>query len=281
MKRSNQLNTPSILSLAGTAVLSATVFAFAGSHVACSSDSSRTGFETSSTSPTDPSNPGSSDPSKPGSSEGSADGGGGSGENAAPEECKTAPPTNMCGVAPQCGCAEGKTCDVVSMGGSARCVSAGTNAMGHPCSATAECAVGMTCIFGTCHAFCDNPGGACSQPGTGACAQVQTTEGKDVPNLAVCRVACEPHDPATCGGAVCIIDRDGNTECQTGGTRAEGETCTPEDECGPGLGCVRSEDKSTCRRWCRLGENDCGSGKVCSGFDPEVLVRGTAYGSCN
>lgn len=274
MKRSNHLNTPSILSLAGMAVLSATVVT--SSLTACSSDSTRE-LETTSSDATDPKNPGASDPSSPGSSESGSDPGTGS----APEECKTAPPTNMCGVSPQCGCAEGKTCDVVSMGGSARCVSAGTNPMGHPCSATAECAVGMTCIFGTCHAFCGNPGDACSQPGTGPCVQVQTTEGKDVPNLAVCRVACEPHDPATCGGAVCLIDPDGNTECQTGGSRAEGETCSPEDTCGPGLGCVTAGDTSTCRRWCRLGETDCGGGKVCTGFDPEILVRGTAYGSCN
>ena len=275
MKRSNHLNTPSISSRAYATVLSATVIA--GSLLACSSGSSRAGYETTSTDSTDPGKPGASDPSASGSEQG----GPGSDGGAAAEDCKTAPPTNMCGVSPQCGCAAGKTCDVVSTGGSARCVSAGTKPMGHPCSATAECAVGMTCVFGTCHAFCSKDGEQCSQPGTGACTQVKTTEGKDVPNLAVCRVACEPYDPGTCGGAVCIIDGDGNTECQSGGSRAEGETCSPEEECGPGLGCVTTEDKSTCRRWCRLGENDCGGDKVCTGFDPEIVVRDTAYGSCN
>ena len=79
-----------------------------------------------------------------------------------------------------------------------------------------------------------------------------------------------------------VIDADGNTECQTGGSKTEGETCAPGDECGPGLGCVTGEDKkSTCRRWCRLGETDCGTGKTCTGFNPEIVVRGTAYGSCN
>lgn len=271
MKRSKYLNTPSSSSIAVVTVLSATVFG--GSILACSSDGPGASYETSSADSTDPGKSKASDPSAPG-----ADDSGSTGADA--EDCKTAPPTNMCGVSPQCGCAAGKTCDVVSTGGSARCVAAGTKPMGHPCSATAECAAGMTCVFGTCHAFCSEDGERCAQRGTGACVQVKTTGGEDVPNLAVCRVACEPYDPATCGGAVCVIDRDGETECQSGGSRAEGETCSPEEACGPGLGCVTSDDASTCRRWCRLGESDCGDGKACTGFDPEVVVRGEAYGSC-
>lgn len=270
MKSSKQLQTSSFL---GIAVLSAT--AIAGSLVACSSGSTRDGYANTSADPTDPQKPGAAAPSTPGAE--APD----SGATTPPEECKRAEPSNACGVAPQCGCSEGRTCDVVDANGNARCVKAGDAPMGHPCTSTAACAVGMTCVFGTCHAFCNDPGGACSQPGTGACVQVKTTEGADVPNLAVCRVACEPHDPASCGGAVCIIDPDGNTECQTGGSAKEGETCSPENECGPGLGCVTSGDKSTCKQWCRLAEDDCSSGKACTGFSPEVLVRGAAYGACS
>ena len=272
MKRSNKLNT----SLAGMAVLSATVIG--ASLVACSSDGSRAGYETTSTDSTDPKKPGASNPDAPGE----ADPDSGATAAAPADDCKTVAPSNACGVAPQCGCSEGRTCDVVDALGNARCVKAGDAPMGHPCGSTTECAAGMTCVFGTCHAFCNNPGDACSQPGTGACVQVKTTDGADVPNLAVCRVACAPHDPASCGGAVCIIDQDGNTECQSGGgSRKEGETCSPEEQCGPGLGCVTSEDESTCRRWCRLAEDDCGAGQACTGFSPEVLVRGEAYGACS
>lgn len=271
MKHSKHLNAPLLV---GT-LLSATVIA--GSLAACgSSQTSRAEYEATSTDPTDPSD-GSADPSAPGSSEEDPD----ASSTSADDECKLAPPTNACGVSPQCGCEPGQTCDVVSVNGSVRCVRAGETPMGHPCGSTADCAVGMTCVFGTCHAYCSDPGQACSQPGTGACVQVVTTDGDDIPNFAVCRVACEPHDPASCGGASCIIDIEGNTECQTGGSRAEGETCSPEEQCGPGLGCITSGDESTCRRWCRLGDDDCGPGESCIGFSPEVLVRGVPYGSCS
>ncbi len=275
MKRS-KYNKPFLL---GLTALAASVIA--GTLPACSSESTRDGYDTTTSNPTDPGKPGSPDaasPSTPG--EGAPDSGA-----AAPsdENCNKPEPSKACGVSPQCGCSDGRTCDVVDLKGNARCVKAGEVPMGHPCGATAnECAAGLTCMFGTCHAFCNNPGGACSQPGTGACVQVKTTDGADVPNLTVCRIACEPADPNSCGGAACIIDVNGNTECQTaGGSKAEGENCSG-DECGPGLGCVTGADKkSTCKRWCRLSEDDCGTGKSCRGFSPEVLVRGVAYGSCN
>jgi hypothetical protein len=184
-------------------------------------------------------------------------------------------------VSPQCGCAEGKTCDVVDQRGSARCVSAGSVAMGHPCEASGDCALGLTCVFGTCHAFCNDPGQACGEPGTGDCAQVKTTDGDDVPNLMVCRVACEPYDEASCGAAVCNVDPQGKTECQAGGSREEGEECSPTDTCGPGLGCVTADKKSSCKRWCRLGGSDCGADKSCNGFSPELVVNGVPYGACS
>lgn len=270
MKSSNALQSSSLF---GVLALSAVVAT--GALVACSSDGSRAEYEMTSIDATHPKEPGASDPAAPG--EASPD----EGATPPPADCKKAAPTNACGVAPQCGCSEGRTCDVVDSNGSARCVKAGEAPMGHPCTSTAGCAAGMTCVFGTCHAFCNNPGGACSQPGTGACVQVATMEGAVVPNFAVCRVACEPHDPASCGGAVCNIDPDGQTECQSGGSLAEGDACSPGEQCGPGLGCVTAGEESTCRRWCRLAEDDCGPNKACTGFSPEILVRGVAYGSCS
>lgn len=158
--------------------------------------------------------------------------------------------------------------------------------MGHPCEATASCARGLTCLFGICHAFCSDPSSACTAPRTGSCAQIKTTEGADVPNLTICRIACDLHDPMSCGGTtnagtgVCRVDANGETECQAGGSRTEGETCTPEDDCGPGLACTNSTAGSTCKRWCRVGQNDCGT-KKCTGFKNEVNVRGVVYGACS
>ncbi|MBX3200881.1 MAG: hypothetical protein KF894_22270 [Labilithrix sp.] len=251
---------------------------------ACSAGSPRAAFDTTETDPTDPHDPESPAPPATGS-DAPADGAPDP-EAAPPGECARAAPSNACGVSPQCGCAPRETCDVVDSSGNAKCVTAGSAPMGHPCTATAGCAVGLTCIFGICHAFCGDPSKPCTQPKTGACAQIRTTDGPDVPNLAICRIACAPHDAASCGGTtsagtgVCRVDDQGNTECHAGGARRDGETCSPSDECGPGLICTTSTSGSTCKRWCRVGQSDCGAGKACSAFASEINVRGVVYGHC-
>jgi hypothetical protein len=204
--------------------------------------------------------------------------------------CKRSAPSNVCGVTPQCGCAPTHTCDVVDSKGTARCVTAGRAPMGQPCTATAGCALGLTCIGGTCHAFCNDPGKACTAAKTGLCTQIKNSADQAIPNLAICRVACAPEDPTSCGGktnagvGVCIVDGSGGTDCQSGGERTESQTCGPNEECGPGLVCttrtVGSTTTSTCKRWCRVGQNDCGAGKTCGGFSPEVKVGTLAYGAC-
>jgi hypothetical protein len=209
-----------------------------------------------------------------------------SGSTVPDEDCKKAAPSNVCGVVPQCGCAAGHTCDVTDTKGTTSCITAGNAPMGQPCTATAGCALGLTCIFGTCHAFCDDPTSACTQPGTGACSQIKMQNDTAVPNLAVCRVACAPHDPASCGGktnagiGVCFVDDDGGTDCQAGGSRAEHQTCSPTDECGPALVCTTVSAASTCKRWCRVGQNDCGTGKTCTGFQTAVTIGTVEYGAC-
>ena len=210
---------------------------------------------------------------------------GDAGKTAPNDDCDRASPDDECGVATQCGCPATHTCDVVDSTGAARCVTAGTAPMGHPCTATAGCALGLTCIFGTCHAFCDEKQ-ACSTPGAGACAQIETSSGTAVPNLEICRVACALHDPASCGGktnagiGVCYVDDDGATDCQEGGPRAQNQTCSATEACGPGLVCTTTSSSSTCKRWCRVGQNDCGTGKTCTGFSTEVKVGDVVYGAC-
>ena len=208
-------------------------------------------------------------------------------EDPPPSNCKTTAPSNACGVVPQCGCAKSETCDVVDTKGTAKCVAFGKATMGRPCTATAGCAQGLTCVFGTCHAFCDEPGTACSQAGTGDCVQVTAQGGAAIPNLAVCMVQCAPHDPMSCGGktnagtGVCFVGNDGTTDCQDGGSRTENQTCSPTDDCGPGLVCITpSTGSDTCKRWCRVGTSDCGGSAVCLGFSTKVMVGATEYGAC-
>jgi hypothetical protein len=249
--------------------------------VACSSEPSPSPLTTASTTETtDPDNPSSG----PGGSHDAPSTPTGNAGPTSPADCKLGP-NDVCSPSPQCGCSPTQTCDIVNTKGTTACVTAGNAPMGKPCTATAGCALGLTCLFGTCHAFCDAKG-TCSQPGAGACLQVQTEDGADVPNLRVCQVACELQDPNSCGGktnagvGACYSDGKGGTDCQEGGTHAENEKCSQEDKCGPGLVCVNTSSSSSCKRWCRLGHNDCGGTAKCAGFSNEVKVGNVVYGAC-
>jgi hypothetical protein len=206
----------------------------------------------------------------------------------APDTCKRTAPSNKCGVVPQCGCTLAETCDVDDTSGNVACVTAGKAPMGGACIATPGCAVGLTCVFGTCHAFCDNPGSACTLAKTGGCVQVNAQGGAPIPNLSVCRVACDLRDVNACGGTtaagtgVCMVDDKGVTDCAAGGTRTVTQVCTPTDDCGPGLVCTLSGTATdgTCKKWCRVGTNDCGGTVACNGFQTKVMVGGVEHGAC-
>jgi hypothetical protein len=206
----------------------------------------------------------------------------------APDTCKRTAPSNKCGLVPQCGCTLAETCDLADSSGGVGCVTAGKAVMGAPCIGTEGCAVGLTCVFGTCHAFCGNPGSACTLPKTGGCLQVKATGGAAIPNLTVCRVACDLRDAAACGGTtaagtgVCSVDAAGATDCAKGGTRTLGQVCTPTDDCGPALVCAvpGAAVNGTCKKWCRVGTNDCGGATACNGFGTKVMVGAVEYGAC-
>ncbi len=162
--------------------------------------------------------------------------------------------------------------------------------MGKPCASTSSCARGLTCVFGTCHAFCNDTSKACTTAGTGACLNVQNMGGTAVPNFDVCLVKCDLRDANACGGTTtagtgaCVVDDKGNTDCEsTTGTKTESQTCTGND-CGPGLVCVSvtsgGTTTSSCKKWCQVGTADCGAGKTCGGFGTKVIVDGKEYGAC-
>jgi hypothetical protein len=214
---------------------------------------------------------------------------GDAGKTDASDDCKKAPPSNACGVVPQCGCAATETCDVIDAKGNVGCVAAGKAPMGYPCTSTPGCKQGLLCVFGTCHAPCNNPGSACTVAGTGACLQVNATGGVAIPNLAVCLVACDPVSTTSCGGktnagtGVCLVGNDGTTDCQEGGSVAENGACSPQAECGPGLVCIKpATGTDTCKRWCRVaqGKTDCGGSADCRGFQTKIMVGSVEYGAC-
>lgn len=255
---------------------------------ACSSSTERAPFTDEKPAPTasepEQSAPPSKSPqSQPASTESDA-----GAEPDAPDTCKRTAPSNKCGLVPQCGCTLSETCDVDDASGNVACVTAGKAVMGASCISTEGCAVGLTCVFGTCHAYCGNPGSACTQPKTGGCFQVKQTGGAAIPNLTVCRVACDLRDANACGGTtaagtgVCMVDEGGTTDCAKGGTRTAGQTCSPTDDCGPALVCTvtGSASNGTCKKWCRVGTNDCGGTTVCNGFGTKVMVGTVEYGAC-
>lgn len=270
-----------------TRVALSSLFAGAIALVACSSSSERTPFmedAASQPAPTPDSTEQPAPPPAPVKPTGDAG-------QEPPSDCETTAPSNKCGLVPQCGCSASETCDVVDTKGNVGCVPFGKAPMGQPCTATVGCAKGLTCVFGTCHAFCDKPGSACGEPGTGQCVQVQGAGGSAITNLAVCMVQCAPHDPKSCGGktnagvGVCFVDDKGGTDCQEGGTRAENQTCSPQDDCGPGLVCVTpTAGSSVCKRWCRVGTTDCGGAVQCRSFSTKVMVATSSgsveYGAC-
>lgn len=227
---------------------------------------------------------GSSSGSSGASSGGSSSGDGGSDAGT----CRRTAPSNACGHLDQCGCTLAETCDVVDTQGNVGCIAAGTAPMGRACTSTAGCQRGLTCVFGTCHAFCDNAGGACTAPNTGKCYQVELQSGQPAPNYKVCMIKCDVRDPNACGGAgaagtaACVPDASGGTDCETAGARTLGQSCDNANRCGPALVCVVTGGgaSGSCKKWCRVGQNaDCG-GATCGGFSTKRIIDGVEYGAC-
>ncbi|MEA2750890.1 MAG: hypothetical protein QOI41_5033 [Myxococcales bacterium] len=210
------------------------------------------------------------------------------GADGAADTCVRSAPSNKCGVFPQCGCTLAQTCDVPDSSGNAECVVAGTAKMGAPCVATAGCAVGLTCLFGICHAFCGNPGNACGIAKTGSCVQIKDSAMAAVPNLSVCNIACDLRDANACGGTTaagsgaCVLDANNETDCATAGTAPLNGTCGGAVDCGATLVCVVTGSATTgsCKKWCRVGQNDCGGTTACGAFGTPLMVGGVQYGAC-
>jgi hypothetical protein len=181
--------------------------------------------------------------------------------------CVTTPPSNACGLAPQCGCGASGTCEVTNtLNGSVGCVTAGSGPLASPCTTTSECAAGLTCARGACRPYCATPG-TCTGTGVGACTALRDAGGTQIPNSNVCTLSCNLLDPsAACGSNACIWDSTlGVNDCRRSGTKAAKEKCTKSEDCMPGLGCMNDVILGrVCSRWCRVGNSDdCGPLKMC------------------
>jgi hypothetical protein len=220
-----------------------------------------------------------------------ADGGSGSGADGG--TCVKASP-GTCGLAPQCGCAGNQTCDVTDQAGTAACVDAGSNALGHGCNTTGDCAPGLTCLAGACRPYCSNANAQCDLPGTGLCVvQGVTPGGVSVPNDITCIITCQLDNETSCGGlppsgpvAACIVVGDA-VDCRPAGrsitTCGGGSNGTDTPPlCAPGYECDDMSGNEVCVLWCRYGTaGECPAGQNCNEFSTPEVIAGIEWGFCN
>lgn len=182
--------------------------------------------------------------------------------------CATVPPSNACGLAPQCGCAANQTCDVTNGAtGAVSCVLAGGGTLGTYCTGTNQCAKGLTCRYNACRPHCATAGTACSGAGLGQCTPYyDPATGTPEPNTNVCTIQCDLRNPsAACGSNNCIWDvTSGAPDCDKSGTKKLYDACNRYNDCVQGLACAQHPLFGyECEKWCRIGQNDCGLLESC------------------
>ncbi len=198
------------------------------------------------------------------------------------DSCQKAPPSNICGVYPQCDCGGSQTCDVdqTKLDGSSSCVPAGTKTIGQACTATAsQCAAGLTCIWGQCHAYCGTDGTMCTNANTNGCINLTDSNQQPIPNLLICHNDCQLQDPNSCGGGGegCLYFDTDNVDCYPVGTTTANCNSTTSF-CPAGQVCLTDQTNYFCLPYCRVGQNDCTSG-TCNALST-IVVNNVTYGYC-
>jgi hypothetical protein len=195
--------------------------------------------------------------------------------------CKVVPPSNVCGLDPQCGCGAMGTCDVdfQKLDGTTKCVQTmGSGMIKSACKMTTDCSAGLTCVFGACRPYCSMDMATCPQPGTKICHQL-TANNMNVPNLLICYLDCALDDANACGGAneACVYGGPNETDCRDV-TGANMTTCNQQTPmCSPGYVCLTN---NTCAKWCKVGGmNTCGN-KTCNSLQTKVIINNQEFGIC-
>lgn len=200
--------------------------------------------------------------------------------------CAKVAPSNACGLVPQCGCSANQTCDVTDLAtGAVACVGSGGGNLGGACTATSQCSKGLTCLYGACRPYCNNPNGQCNGQNLGFCFAPEKSGGGTTPNLAVCTVRCDPRNPAAlCGSNTCLwFAADNDSDCNVPGTKGLYDTCSSVTDCKAGLACAKHPlFGNECETWCRIGQSDCAAFEACTDVygAKAPVVGGVKLGLC-
>ncbi len=201
--------------------------------------------------------------------------------------CVEPPPG--CDLAPQCGCPRGEKCTLVGV--DRRCVTAGFQSEGRPCSADVEGAAGLMCVnaVGTdvraCYRFCRDHSG-CFGPGS-LCVVAVSSGGTPLPGVTLCSLSCDLVSGSGCpAGTGCKLwqepggERRFLTDCSGEvGTGRTGMPCARERDCAPGFFCP-VPTISQCVQFCALPGGFCEGGYTCRRFHEPVVVGSQEYGYC-
>jgi hypothetical protein len=149
----------------------------------------------------------------------------------------------------------------------------------------ADCAPGLSCVYGVCRPFCAEDKAACSGSGLGKCSQYYDAPNTPVPNAKFCTLTCDLRNPsAACGSNTCVWHTDlGTTDCQGAGTIDVDSPCTTANDCKPGLACAEDPlfGSLVCKRWCRIGNpDDCSPFGFCLDVGGPTQ-GGSRLGQCN
>jgi hypothetical protein len=193
-----------------------------------------------------------------------------------------------CDTSPQCGCASGQACVVVTAStGVTGCVAAGSVGAAQACSGS-DCSAGYDCVGGACKKYCDTAADCSSGQD---CEQVTYTDSSgnsaNIPGMKVCSTGCNLVDPSTvCGsGLTCyqVSQTSSATDCGTAGTGTGTNGCSSTNPtgCAPGYLCVYdSSNNYSCAHWCRVGSTgDCTTGS-CANLQTPVVINNVTYGIC-
>ncbi len=200
-----------------------------------------------------------------------------------------------------CGCPNGEACDLKSgliAPATTMCRPVGGAGPYSYCKGTEDCGPGFRCEWSACRRFCAADSDCDGVDPFRRCVHYKYSMPPDYSSseegpYGYCVVLCDPAEPTNATGDFIpcaqgfqchpVPPEVGQTACANWSDeprRGSGEPCVYKDECEPGLFCASAAldggaDAGTgpkvCRRWCHVGENQCG-GETCY---PAGLYAGT------